>query len=382
MKQSGAQREAQRRGQATERWQVADGLEPRAKVEGGTEEEEHGRGTCVGGVVGGEARERARARGRARMVSSERARRRDVKKAPTLASSSTPHPGNRTPINQIFLLLRSGAASPSSRYRIVLSNRLVFAPALFVLLFVVKEAWWGEEWEEGWWEEEEEECPWAEAAFFEVGDRAAVVWGTFDARATRSAASPARRRLRPADSGCVPASSRSSHDFYGIGSARCSTRTMKAVPSTRKNASRSAYAVSASLCQSRPRCAYTSSARAHHRGTAFPEAEVLLVLVALEACDADEDAADGGRSTESDLKRSRAAAYCRKRGSLEVVVGHKVKFGVELGLGDVGAGAAEDEDEEMGAAWKADVRALAVPVVGADAGVVVADEARPRPDNP
>jgi hypothetical protein len=42
------------------------------------------------------------------------------------------------------------------------------------------------------------------------------------------------------------------------------------------------------------------------------------------ACDADEDAAEDGRSTESDLEQSQFAGDWRKRGSLEEEVGDVV----------------------------------------------------------
>ncbi|KAJ6453818.1 hypothetical protein C8R45DRAFT_1112365 [Mycena sanguinolenta] len=64
------------------------------------------------------------------------------------------------------------------------------------------------------------------------------------------------------------------------------------------------------------------------------DAEVLLpLLVALEVCKGGEETADGGRSTESDLERSPFAGDWRKRGSLDVIVGDKIKFGTEAGQG-------------------------------------------------
>lgn len=51
--------------------------------------------------------------------------------AATRTSSSGPHPGSCTPFSQIASALRSGAVSPSSRYRTALSSRLVLlAPPL------------------------------------------------------------------------------------------------------------------------------------------------------------------------------------------------------------------------------------------------------------
>jgi hypothetical protein len=65
------------------------------------------------------------------------------------------------------------------------------------------------------------------------------------------------------------------------------------------------------------------------------EFEVLVVYEAVVPCEAEEDAALGGRSTDSDLERSRWAGDWRKRGSFEVAVGD---MGGLANVGEAGVG--------------------------------------------
>jgi hypothetical protein len=65
------------------------------------------------------------------------------------------------------------------------------------------------------------------------------------------------------------------------------------------------------------------------------ELEVLVVYEAVVPCEAEEDAALEGRSTERDLERSRWAGDWRKRGSLEVAVGD---VGGLANVGEAGVG--------------------------------------------
>jgi hypothetical protein len=108
----------------------------------------------------------------------------------------------------------------------------------------------------------------------------------------------------------------------------------------------------------------------------LPDAdEVDVELEMLEVCDAEDDAAEGGRSMESDLERSRAAGDCRKRGSLEAgVVGDVGDSGRadDLSVPDVDAGTI-GASEAPAALWRPEGR-LAVPEDGRaepDAGMLV-----------
>jgi hypothetical protein len=104
------------------------------------------------------------------------------------------------------------------------------------------------------------------------------------------------------------------------------------------------------------------------------ELEVSVVYEAVVPCEADEDAALGGRSTESDLERLRWAGDWRKRGSFEVAVGD---VGGLANVGEAGVGGwsvsgvvavAGGVWEARGTGpwelWRLDMRGLAVPSAG------------------
>ncbi|KAJ6491071.1 hypothetical protein C8R45DRAFT_1073705 [Mycena sanguinolenta] len=89
-----------------------------------------------------------------------------------------------------------------------------------------------------------------------------------------------------------------------------------------------------------PRCTSSAGSPARTRRRTqrerLPDAEVLVLLLLLVACDEVKDA-DGGRSTESNLERSRAAGDYRNSSSLLIAVGDRVKFGAGVvELVDVG----------------------------------------------
>jgi hypothetical protein len=97
-----------------------------------------------------------------------------------------------------------------------------------------------------------------------------------------------------------------------------------------------------------------------------PEAEdVEVELEVLVVYEAEEDAALGGQSTDSDLGRSRWAGDWRKRGSFEVAVGD---VGGLANVGEAGVGGWSVSGVVVVAGpwelWRLDMRGLAVPPAG------------------
>ncbi|KAJ7503992.1 hypothetical protein B0H11DRAFT_2222088 [Mycena galericulata] len=329
----------------------------------------------------------ARVRRKRALQSNDAHGKKNVPRAPwpaaaaTLASSAEHHPGSCTPITQIASALRSGAVSPSSRYRTALSSRLVlltpplppppplpilppksppffdvdapsFAIPSLLRVFEVLRAVL----------EDVDDAsalavftPWLRlSAIVDARERSAVLplpakYANYPLNLAASGPSaPKPKRLGVRINWSVSHAPWPCEEFEceddggGVDAEKWRSEQGRAVPPYALDGLEyelSMLSYSVGLCEdslgaprsaSRMRCRSRSLSLSFLRSRKGPalrhedEVEVELDM----ACEAEEEAADGGQSSERDLERSRCAGDCRKRGSLDAAVGD---------VGDIGA---------------------------------------------
>ncbi|KAJ7027135.1 hypothetical protein C8F04DRAFT_1123521 [Mycena alexandri] len=235
-------------------------------------------------------------------------------------------------------VFRSGAASPSSRYRTALSSRLGFPPPLPLLEL--------DEGEAGVLREVDDArfaaCE-IDVLNVDVSDRSDVLPAKCANHPLRRVPSaPSARRLgvrarvrspcpwpEDDDDGGVEAEKWRServrgravaaNPLYALGGLPGAGEDVELRSSESSKAARDSCRVRSSAALGAPRSASLMRCRSRSRSLSLPSPRKRPVLLRPEEEAELLDAEDGGRSTESDLERSRWAGDWRKRGSLDVV---------------------------------------------------------------